>query len=166
MDRIYSIEPFGEINFDKTEEDYILYDYKLNNTEIHFDLNFEKEIISDDILPKLNMFIKILPELSEKLKTEIKKEYKNGEVVKGYIEHHFNDCENEELNSIGINTDRNEAEIKNEMLNKIHLKRIGLYPEYEDFAVFDFTLDRNITQYVIVVNTNDLGKVNSIVIES
>ena len=166
MNRIHTIKPFGEINFNNTEADYTLYDYKLNNSEITIDLNFDKEVISDDILYKLKSFLEKLPELSKEINAEIEKEYKFGDTVKEYIDHHFKDCEKDELKSIGIDTNKTDTEIKTEMFNKIHLVRIGLYPEYENFSVFDFTLDKDITQHLVVVNTNDVGDVNNIVIES
>jgi hypothetical protein len=46
------------------------------------------------------------------------------------------------------------------MLNKIHLKRIGLYPEEPvSYGVFDYTINDDLTPYLIVVRFDDKGKI-------
>lgn len=166
MSTIHKIEPFGEIDFNKAEEEYTIYDYDLNGSKIWFDLIFENETVSESLIPDITAFITRIPELTATIKAKIIEDYQTGEIVKGYINHHFEECPPEELTEIGINTDQPEQAIKDEMARNIHLKRIGIYAEDETFCVFDYTLSEEITQYLVVVNTNKQGEIEEIVIES
>ena len=52
-------------------------------------------------------------------------------------------------------------------LNKIKLVRIGIYPEDSDsMATFDYTIGRDLTQYLIVIRFDSEGKLVEIVMES
>lgn len=166
MSAVYKIEPFGEIDFTKAEEEYTIFDHELNGSKIWFDLIFENETVATELVPTIKSFIQRLPELALTIKSKISEDYQNGEVVKGYINHHFEECSKEELATIGINTSHSEDAIKAEMAKNIHLKRVGIYAEDETFCVFDFTLNQEITQYLVVVNTDNQGEIQEIVIES
>jgi hypothetical protein len=54
-----------------------------------------------------------------------------------------------------------------QLLAALQLVRIGLYPESEDaVAVFDYTIDRRATDYLLVANFNAAGKLLDIDMES
>ena len=48
----------------------------------------------------------------------------------------------------------------------IHLVRIGLYPDDEDVAVLDYTISKDLTDYLIVVNFDEQRRLASISMES
>ncbi len=165
MNKIHDIVPFGAIDFDHAEEEYTVFDYQLNTNEVWLDLIFEQEKVSEDLVPIIRSFIQALPELAKELKRNLTT-FQGGEIVNGYVTHHFDECSKEELSSLGINVNQSDQEIQAAMLEQIYLKRVGIYAENEDFAVFDFTLSSEITQYLVVVNVNKEGEINDIVVES
>jgi hypothetical protein len=53
------------------------------------------------------------------------------------------------------------------MLSKLHLVRVGLYPDSEDeFAIFDYSIGQELTQYLVVINTNEDGEIDYMTMES
>ena len=166
MTKIHTIPPFGKIDFNNLEMDYYAYNHLVNDISITMDLNFDQDTMEEEFNIIIIRFIEKIPELTKYIHKQINKEFTDGKVVSEYIDHHFKDCDTSELAAIGIDTEKEEQEIKKSMLEKIHLKRIGIYPEYKTFGVFDFTLNADITQYLIVVNVNKNGEVLNIVIES
>ena len=53
------------------------------------------------------------------------------------------------------------------LLDYLRLKRIGLYPQLQDyFAVLDYALDQRLTNYLIVVKFNKQGNVTELTTES
>ncbi|WP_242202536.1 DUF2004 domain-containing protein [Aestuariivivens insulae] len=88
-------------------------------------------------------------------------------MVKDYIEHHIEEFSDEELKSIGIETNDSPEEKKQKFLNKIHLKRIGFYPEeWDSLAIFDYTISEDLTQYLIIFQFDSNGKFVDIYTES
>jgi len=80
---------------------------------------------------------------------------KNGNTVK--IEHHLEEVGNDEL-SLLVNFENKSIELEKQLLDKIQLVRIGFYPDSKDvFAIFDYSIGEEITNYLIVINTNEKG---------
>jgi len=76
----------------------------------------------------------------------------------------FND---EELKVLQIDQTLSLDEQRIQMLQKVHLKRIGLYPEEpESFGTFDYTINDDLTQYLIVVRFDNQGNITSLEMES
>ena len=46
------------------------------------------------------------------------------------------------------------------------MKRIGFYPDNENYAVWDYTIGREIADMVVVINTDKTGKINYVTWES
>ncbi len=52
-------------------------------------------------------------------------------------------------------------------MSSLHLERIGFYPNQpEQFAVFDYSLGESLTNYLLVVNFDDQGRVTEVAMES
>jgi hypothetical protein len=67
---------------------------------------------------------------------------------------------------LNLNVNRENSKLESTLFNLLHLIRINLYPDSEDFAIWDYSLGEEITQYLIVLKTNINGKINSLDIES
>lgn len=52
------------------------------------------------------------------------------------------------------------------MLSVLKLKRIGFYPNDERFFNLDYTLDENLTDYLIVLDYTQDGELHYITLES
>ncbi len=93
-------------------------------------------------------------------------DFKNTGIVKDYVEHHLEDIEKEDLDKFLIGSDH-AIPVEEQLLHTLHLERVGFYPQNNDsFAVFDYTISRDITQYVIVVTFDKSGLVVGLDMES
>jgi hypothetical protein len=163
---IIELKYFGKVDLNNTEE-YIDVLTNINGNEVSIDLNIiEEKITKKSILPTIS-FLENLPEIEKTAHKQVLSNFKNGSIVKDYIEHHIGEFNDEELKSLGIeSTDSSESK-KEKFLNKIHLKRIGIYPEeWDSLAIFDYTINDDLTQYLIVLKFDSDGKFVDIYTES
>jgi hypothetical protein len=82
------------------------------------------------------------------------------------LEHHLEEVEQDELSTL-INFDDSTTEPEQQLLTKLELVRIGLYPDNEDgFAILDYSIGREITNYLVVINTDQNGQLDYMSMES
>ncbi|MBJ2176483.1 DUF2004 domain-containing protein [Aureibaculum sp. A20] len=163
---IIELKYFGEIDLNKTEE-YIDVLTNINGNEISIDLNIIEETISKKTIQPTINFLENLHEIEKIAHKQVLSDFKNGNIVKDYIEHHIGEFNDDDLKSLGIKTTDSPKERKQKFLNKIYLKRIGFYPEeWDSLAIFDFTISRDLTQYLIVLSFDSNGKFVDIYTES
>lgn len=149
---------FGEIDINNLEEYYDI-SIELNSEKIEIDLNFSENSINPDIANVINNFIDNIHNYDLENKIAIEKEYNNEEPspVKDYIKYHVEELDKNILSKF-IDFNNKTVEPEMQLLKKLRLIRVGLYPdelgESENFAVFDYTIDSEITDELIVVNTN------------
>ena len=166
VQRIIELKYFGKINLNKTD-DYVDVIIEVNGNEISLDLNFTEESVPEKIMEPTIRFLEDLDETESIAHNQIIYDFKNGRAVNDYIEHHIKEFSDFELQSIGIDPAISFEEKKQQFLNKIHLKRIGIYPEeWDSLAIFDYTISDELTQYVIVVQFNSDGKIVDVYVES
>lgn len=163
---IVDLKFFGKIDLNNTEE-YIDTSASINGNEISIDLNFfEKKISKKTIEPTIYL-LNNLSEIEKKAKKIILEDYKIQNVVVDYIEHHLQEFSEDDLESLNIIQTEKLEEKKLKFLNKIKIVRIGIYPEDSDsMAIFDYTIGRDLTQYLIVLRFDSKGKLVEIVMES
>ena len=155
---------FGDIDTSAVQ-DYYKTTIDLDNRTIQLDLNFESTAIAADKLHKLLSF---LEEISGLLTTVEKFIYANidDEEVQFFLDFHKEELLKEELDFLLENADQN-LSLSQQILSVTQLRRIGFYPEHDNyFAVFDFGVDENISQYLLVVNMNSDKTINHITVES
>jgi len=88
--------------------------------------------------------------------------------VRAYLEHHMELMPAGEWEKPGdVNDESNpQDQMLSQILSKIHLFRVRLYPESADiFAVFDYSIGRYLTEYVLALNLNEKGTLESIAME-
>lgn len=157
---------FGEIDLNNTEQ-YLDVATTINGKEISIDLNIIEEKISRETIQPTVTFLENLSKIEKIAHDKVLQDYENGDVVRDYIEHHIEELNDEELKSLEVeSTDSTEIK-KEKFLNKIHIKRIGLYPEELDsIAIFDYTINDDLTQYLIVLKFDSNMKFVEIYTES
>ncbi|CAH0288751.1 hypothetical protein SRABI27_04002 [Pedobacter sp. Bi27] len=142
----YTLPYFGILRTENFEEYYDV-DIELNGNEIQIDLNFDHKTINTLILDKVKNFIEKLEEFDKLNKTYILNDYndEDGDTVKFYLEHHLEEVDKEELTKL-VNFDDTIIEPEQQLLSKLKLVRVGLYPDSENnFAVFDYSIGKDIT---------------------
>lgn len=163
----YTLPYFGNLPTENLEEYYDV-DIELNGNEIQVDLNFENQTVDTLILDKVKNFIEKLEKFDKLNKTYILNDYndEDGDTVKFYLEHHLEELDKEELTKL-VNFDDTITEPEQQLLSKLKLVRVGLYPDNEDnFAIFDYSIGKDITNYLVVINTDENGQLDYMTMES
>ena len=160
---------FGKLEIENLEEYYNV-DIEFNGKEIQIDLNFENKTIDTATFDKINNFIENIEKFDKQNQDYIKNDFgdENGETVKEYVTFHVEELGNDFLEQIDISSDNTDKE--QAFLTKLYLTRVGLYPDgkYDTsyFAVFDYTVNKDLTDQLIVVNTDENGNLDHLSWES
>ncbi|QNN40462.1 DUF2004 domain-containing protein [Pedobacter roseus] len=163
----YALPYFGNLSTENLEEYYDV-DIELNGNEIQVDLNFEHQTVDTLILGKVKNFIEKLEKFDNLNKTYILNDYndEDGDTVKFYLEHHLEEVDKEDLTKL-VNFADTITEPEKQLLSKLKLVRVGLYPDNEDnFAIFDYSIGKDITNYLVVINTDENGQLDYMTMES
>jgi hypothetical protein len=163
----YTLPHFGNLPTDNLEEYYDV-DIEFNGNEIQIDLNFENKNIEISTMDKVKNFIENIDKFDKLNKTYILNDYndEDGDTVKFYLEHHLEEVGKDELLNL-INFDDKTTEPEKQLLEKLKLVRVGLYPhDEENFAIFDYSIGQDITNYLIVINTDGNGELDYMTMES
>ncbi|HCM34712.1 DUF2004 domain-containing protein [Chryseobacterium sp.] len=163
----YTLPYFGQLSTDNVEEYYDV-NIDFNGNEIQVDLNFESESTDGTKLDQVKNYLENIEKFNRLAKSYILEDYHNeeGDTVKFYLEHHLEEVEQEELSTL-INFDDVTVEPEQQLLKKLELVRIGLYPDNEEgFAILDYSIGKEITNYLVVINTDQNGQLDYMAMES
>ena len=140
----------------------------LNGGQINVDLNFDNKTIDIKRLEIVKHFIENIRIHDLNNKKHIQNDFdgKSGDTVRSYIEDRLEDLATDELEElIGSNTKTSDQ--PKLLLKQLHLVRVGLYPDSEtQFATFDYSLGRTLTDYLVVIVTDENGNLDYITMES
>lgn len=163
----YTLPYFGQLSTDNVEEYYDI-NIDFNGNEIQVDLNFESENTDGAKLDQVKNYLENIETFNRLAKSYILEDYHNeeGDTVKLYLEHHLEEVEQDELSTL-INFDDVTVEPEQQLLTKLELVRIGLYPDNEEgFAILDYSIGKEITNYLVVINTDQNGQLDYMAMES
>jgi len=162
----YTLPYFEKLATDNIQEYYAI-DIPFKNDTIQIDLNFESRIIDIKILDKVKSFIERIDQFDKMNLIQIHKDYSENGEVKEFIVFHIEEIE-DELLELNIISDGENKETQ--FLSNMKLVRIGLYPDGKygsnNFAVFDYTVNQDLTNQLIVLNTDENGVFDHISWES
>lgn len=166
---------FGKISeeaiqlFSDKEEQFILeIDTQLNGYEITMDIDAEDNGVSIEQLLKIKSFLENLPTFEKAIKQYIKNDFmaKNNEDIQLYIHHHLEEFDIDTLAEI-IDIQQDKSTFPKQMLEKLNCVRVGFYPnEADNFAIFDYSLSTDLTNYLLVIMTNENGNIVDVTMES
>ncbi|MFI1742822.1 DUF2004 domain-containing protein [Thalassobellus sediminis] len=162
---------FGQVTRNNLEE-YYSADFELNNSNIKTDLNFENKKIGKNEIEQIEKFLKSIADFDKKNKVYIEKDFneESGE-SSDYINFYLDELDENELNGI-IDIENIDTSKNIQLLNKLKLIRLGLYPDgkygTDYFATFDYSIDINgePCNQLLVVNTDEKGNLDHISWES
>jgi Protein of unknown function (DUF2004) len=158
---------FGMVDPQSLEEYYDT-EIDFNGTQIQIDLNFDNKTIESKRLETVSDFIDNIRIHDINNRKFIDKDYNDaaGDTVKLYLEHHLEELGENELATL-IDIDSKSTEHQKQLLKKLRLVRVGIYPGNEDdFAIFDYSIGQEITNYLVVLNTDKNGNIGNITMES
>jgi hypothetical protein len=159
---------FGKIELEKAE-DY--YDATINiaGKFIELNLDFEGEPANLKQLKKLQPALDHLAELDQKNRAFLVENYNKeeiGENIRNYCKLCLERIEKADLAKV-IDLTVDADAVNRQILEKMSLLRIGFMPEdKENFIVFDYSIDPELTDYMLVFLYNDNLEIDYISIES
>lgn len=163
----FSLPHFGELDYTQLEEYYDV-DITYHGQEVQLDLIFDGERIDPERLNIVKQFIINIAELDRKNKQYIKQDYtdRNCDTVRNYLEHHLEELDEDELAGL-INAEDPKTNPQIQLMNALKLVRMGLHPHSEEqFAIFDYSIGQDLTQYMVVIITDQEGNLDYMTIES
>ena len=160
----YNLTHIGEIDSENIEE-YYETELTVNGRHIEVDLNFDEDSIDVSKLERINEWLSDVAKLDELGLAAVQADFKSGGTVREYIEHHLEELDADDLKEL---LKRAKGATKEEkMLSVIKLKRIGFYPQTEErFFNLDYTIEGDLTDYLVVLDFTEDGKLHYITTES
>lgn len=165
----YTLPYFDKLDLAHLKE-YYSASLQLKGNQVELDLNFEDNKSNRAALDAIKKIIESVEQLDERNLLYLHQNYFDSSAdydnVAFYVEHHLEELAPEEISRLMSSSDTSIAPAL-QLVKKLHLVRIGFYPENsEEFAVFDYTIGREYTNYLVVVSLKRNRKVESITIES
>lgn len=161
------VKYFEAVNFNPVNDKYISDSININGESVEIDLNFENKNPTQQELKTLNNFLENTANYLNKNSAAITEDAKTQEsTVNEYISHHLDEISEEELQKI-IDLENTDKTNEEKLLEKLKLNRIGIYPQTPDqYAVFDYSIGEEYTQYLVVIYTDQNGNIADISMES
>ena len=163
----YTLPHFGKLPIISLKENYDV-DIDLKGNEIQLDLNFDLEYVTTSTFDKVKNFLENLAQFDDLNKIHMQNDFNNENdgSVKMYLEHHLAEVDKVELATL-INFDDTTTEPVLQLLAKLKLVRVGIYPKNKkNFAIFDYSIGKEMTNYLVVINTDEKGKLDYLTMES
>lgn len=159
-----NITYFGEVEINSPQE-YNEGQIVIDNRQIKLDLNFYDGVPEYDWVAEYENYIKDLEQHKADVEAAIRADYEDGGDVKEYVDFHLEELDASIIDKVLVGTDASKSK-EERSLTALKLKRIGFYPGNENYAVWDYTIGREITDLLVVVNTDSTGKINYVTWEN
>lgn len=163
----FKLPYFG--NIDNTSlDDYYATDIDFNGLEIQIDLNFENHTIDIKRLEIVKHFMENLRihDLNNKRYLQSDFDDKEADTVRVYLKNHLEELGTDELIEL-IGRGTKTIDQPKLLLKKLHLISVGLYPDNEAaFAIFDYTIGKELTNYLVAIYTDENGNLDYLSMES
>lgn len=167
----YSFPYFGNVNLKDLKEDYYTV-AETSKNNIPIELSFEHKSIDQEMADGISSFLENIEQQDQHNRTLIAKDFKEKESeTSGYINFFLTEFDEAELLSI-VGEKTENTDIAEQLLNKLELTRIALYPDGKYgatyYAMFDYTiyLDGLPCDQLLVVFTDQKGNLDSIAWDS
>lgn len=164
---IVELPYFGPLDTTSVEE-YYETEIQHNYMSVQIDINFENNTIEEERLIAVKKFLEKIPAWAIQNKKYIQDNLtdENDDTVREYAEFILEEFQEADLQEM-IDMDTDMEERVNQLTRMLHLVRIGLYPDGDaQFAVFDYTIGHDLLDHLVVINTDENGKLDYITMES
>lgn len=157
------IKYFKNVDFNT---DYLETTIEFQNREIELDINTDVVLGKDSWVKEYEEYISKLEVFKEKIDKEIVEDFENEGITKEWVDFHLEEL-GEAIEEEGLLKECNKKlSLDRQVLSIIKLRRIGIYPEYEDYAIWDYILDDEISDEILVIVTDKNGEIVDITWES
>lgn len=147
------------------QNDYAETTIILDGKEVELDLNCEEVIGSTDWIPEYEKYVVQLERIKKDILQYINNDFIEEGLTKEWITFHLEEIDEEYIDALLKNAKQflNKEE---QVLSLLRLRRIGLYPEYEGYAIWDFVLDDEVSDEILTLQTDINGNILNIAWES
>lgn len=160
----YQLPFFGTVNL-SSGEGCFGGEITLEGRNVALDFNVSMET-TKATLEVVSQFVYDVVDKVKIARDEMKKSLENDEDVADYLQHHVEELSMEELSEM-IDLSKDESSYKQQLCSCFYLKRIGFYPDNEDeFVVLDYTINDELTDYLISVYFDSKGQFSYLSMES
>ena len=163
------IKYFKNVDFNS---EYLETTIEFQNRKIPLDINSDAVLGKNNWVKEYEEYISKLETFKEKIDKEIIKDFENNGITKEWVDYHSEELiESIEENGTLDSCDKN-LPIDRQILSALKLNRIGIYPEYENiegeeyYAIWDYILDDEISDEILVIVTDKNGEIVDITWES
>ncbi len=164
----YYLPYFRELNLTELDEYYDI-DIDLNGNTINIDINFENKSSDRNKLDTVKSFLDQLNNFNQQNKSYIEDDFQKEGNALDYVNFYFDELDEDELSDI-IDFNNDVVAKERQLLNKLKLIRVGIYPDHnsECYGVFDYSIDLNgePCNELLVVKTDKIGNLDHITWES
>ena len=167
---IIDLPYFGQIDFTKLEE-YYAAESSFNGRVIRLDLNFENKSITEEQAKNIKVFLDSISAFEIQNKSSINKDFNDSGEALDYINFYFDELDEKEWDDV-INNGSQGKSKEEQLLSKLRLIRVGLYPDgkygADYYGVFDYSIeiDGEPCNQLLVVKTKANGDLDHITWES
>lgn len=166
----FELPHFGQVDLALLEEYYsIEIDWK--ERFLRLDLNFLNKQITQEQAKIIKAFLDNIGNFEVQNKLIIDKDFLEEGETADYINFYLDELDENELSNIIDDNDKQSSK-SNQLLNKLKLIRVGLYPDGKYganyYGVFDYSIDIDgePCNQLLVVKTNETGDLDHITWES
>lgn len=157
------IKYFKNVDFNT---DYLKTAIEFQNREIQLDINTDAVLGENNWVKEYEEYISKLEIFKEKIDKKIIEDFENNGITKEWVDFHLEEL-GEVIEEEGLLKECDKKlSLDRQVLSIIKLRRIGIYPEYEGYAIWDFILDDEISDEILVIVTDKNGEIVDITWES
>lgn len=157
------IKYFKNVDFNT---DYLETTIEFQNREIQLDINTDVVLGKDSWIKEYEEYISKLEIFKEKIDKKIIEDFENNGITKEWVDFHLEEL-GEVIEEEGLLKECDKKlSLDRQVFSIIKLNRIGIYPEYEDYAIWDYILDDEISDEILVIVTDKNGEIVDITWES
>lgn len=158
-----NIKYFKNVDFNT---DYLETAIEFQNREIQLDINTDTVLGENNWVKEYEEYISKLEIFKEKIDKKIIEDFENNGITKEWVDFHLEEL-GEAIEEEGLLKECDKKlSLDRQVLSIIKLNRIGIYPEYEDYAIWDYILDDEISDEILVIVTDKKREIVDITWES
>ena len=168
--RTYQLPYFGDVDIDHLQDYYSVCEC-IGGKEVKLDLNFVQATLSHQEVAIIKGFLEIIEDIDRRNREHYKTDFESAGITSEYINFYLDELFADELASL-IDINQPASAQKLQLLNRLELQRVGLYPNQENgsdhFGTFDYSIKINgeYCNQLLVVNTKANGEIDHITWES
>lgn len=153
---------FGDIDINKEYHETKIH---LNDRDIVLDLNLDEVIGEKDWVLQYDEYVSKLSVFRERIEEKLNEDFDEWGITKEWIDWHIEELDKQDIERLITGIDP-KLPVDEKIFTALNLVRVGIYPKYEEYAIWDFMLDKKISNQILVVVTDNQGNILDITWES